>query len=134
EADAAQADLVQAQRVEQLNVMEGHILDVIDLLEAAALPEAGMRGDVNMKMLDRKSTRLNSSHLGISYAVFCLKKKNNQKTTVTPGATASYHTLPVSDTHTVPPVTYQGHDSNSVLHLSAFTCELIMRQILRSHS
>src|SRR5438045_8254047 len=27
-------------------------------------------------LLDRKSTRLNSSHLGISYAVFCLKKKN----------------------------------------------------------
>src|SRR5258705_5617342 len=26
-------------------------------------------------MQDRKSTRLNSSHLGISYAVFCLKKK-----------------------------------------------------------
>src|SRR5205814_8734991 len=26
---------------------------------------------------DRKSTRLNSSHLGISYAVFCLKKKKN---------------------------------------------------------
>src|SRR5437899_6519996 len=31
--------------------------------------------------LDRKSTRLNSSHLGISYAVFCLKKKNMVKTT-----------------------------------------------------
>src|SRR5258705_4060874 len=28
------------------------------------------------KNRDRKSTRLNSSHLGISYAVFCLKKKN----------------------------------------------------------
>src|SRR5258705_12735178 len=28
--------------------------------------------------LDRKSTRLNSSHLGISYAVFCLKKKKNK--------------------------------------------------------
>src|SRR5690554_7154411 len=27
--------------------------------------------------LDRKSTRLNSSHVRISYAVFCLKKKNN---------------------------------------------------------
>src|ERR1035438_10578273 len=27
--------------------------------------------------IDRKSTRLNSSHLGISYAVFCLKKKKN---------------------------------------------------------
>src|ERR1022692_4606703 len=28
-------------------------------------------------LLDRKSTRLNSSHLVISYAVFCLKKKKN---------------------------------------------------------
>src|SRR5436853_2878120 len=31
---------------------------------------------------DRKSTRLNSSHLGISYAVFCLKKKKQIKTKV----------------------------------------------------
>src|SRR2546426_7656808 len=30
------------------------------------------------KMSDRKSTRLNSSHLVISYAVFCLKKKKKQ--------------------------------------------------------
>src|SRR3712207_9024605 len=30
--------------------------------------------------LDRKSTRLNSSHANISYAVFCLKKKTPQKT------------------------------------------------------
>src|SRR3712207_8486064 len=29
------------------------------------------------RALDRKSTRLNSSHANISYAVFCLKKKNN---------------------------------------------------------
>src|SRR5437899_9092122 len=29
--------------------------------------------------LDRKSTRLNSSHLGISYAVFCLKKKTHHR-------------------------------------------------------
>src|SRR5215510_15172815 len=28
---------------------------------------------------DRKSTRLNSSHVAISYAVFCLKKKNNSQ-------------------------------------------------------
>src|SRR5947199_7589729 len=32
---------------------------------------------------DRKSTRLNSSHLGISYAVFCLKKKKKNNTTTT---------------------------------------------------
>src|SRR3712207_7800738 len=31
---------------------------------------------------DRKSTRLNSSHANISYAVFCLKKKNTEKIVV----------------------------------------------------
>src|SRR3712207_7156221 len=34
----------------------------------------GVEGDVQI-LLDRKSTRLNSSHANISYAVFCLKKK-----------------------------------------------------------
>src|SRR3712207_7109112 len=33
------------------------------------------RGDRDHSALDRKSTRLNSSHANISYAVFCLKKK-----------------------------------------------------------
>src|SRR5436853_4886579 len=33
--------------------------------------------------IDRKSTRLNSSHLGISYAVFCLKKKKKKKKKLT---------------------------------------------------
>src|SRR5688572_31508080 len=32
--------------------------------------------------IDRKSTRLNSSHSQISYAVFCLKKKNKKKKTI----------------------------------------------------
>src|SRR5690606_5592068 len=32
------------------------------------------------QLLDRKSTRLNSSHVKISYAVFCLKKKKKKKT------------------------------------------------------
>src|SRR5262245_65309246 len=43
-------------------------------LRDAVVVAAGGRGDVKEE-LDRKSTRLNSSHLGISYAVFCLKKK-----------------------------------------------------------
>src|SRR5688500_20107891 len=34
--------------------------------------------EINPERLDRKSTRLNSSHLVISYAVFCLKKKKVQ--------------------------------------------------------
>src|SRR5262245_64595160 len=39
---------------------------------AASRPSANLPPRL---MRDRKSTRLNSSHLGISYAVFCLKKK-----------------------------------------------------------
>src|SRR3712207_7395979 len=35
----------------------------------------------NRYLLDRKSTRLNSSHANISYAVFCLKKKKKKLTT-----------------------------------------------------
>src|SRR5262245_60494479 len=43
---------------------------------AVAAPDtADFTGRGEPMQLDRKSTRLNSSHLGISYAVFCLKKK-----------------------------------------------------------
>src|SRR5262245_65125673 len=45
---------------------------------------------------DRKSTRLNSSHLGISYAVFCLKKKNNNKKTNQMTNTEKPDTRPVT--------------------------------------
>src|SRR5690554_7684598 len=38
------------------------------------------RGRLFVEPGDRKSTRLNSSHVRISYAVFCLKKKNNINT------------------------------------------------------
>src|SRR3712207_7111711 len=37
----------------------------------------GDRAAAHLREADRKSTRLNSSHANISYAVFCLKKKNN---------------------------------------------------------
>src|SRR5690349_22105206 len=36
---------------------------------------------MNRRRKDRKSTRLNSSHVEISYAVFCLKKKKNKRKT-----------------------------------------------------
>src|SRR2546426_11937601 len=42
--------------------------------QAAKVQRSGLQG-----FLDRKSTRLNSSHLVISYAVFCLKKKKKKK-------------------------------------------------------
>src|SRR2546426_8042244 len=50
-----------------------------------------LHGPVAMVERDRKSTRLNSSHLVISYAVFCLKKK---KTTTQTSLATHITTLP----------------------------------------
>src|SRR5690606_41445079 len=55
--------------------------DIIDPKTGNAYPPNPKRGWSKSKsrikqMIDRKSTRLNSSHVKISYAVFCLKKKN----------------------------------------------------------
>src|SRR2546422_7777525 len=61
---------------------------------ATAAPSAGglfvvhmhaarrLHWDLRLEMEDRKSTRLNSSHGYISYAVFCLKKKNTDILTI----------------------------------------------------
>src|SRR5262245_62539910 len=54
----------------------GVSLSLRTLLAPEDVPVLGWR------IADRKSTRLNSSHLGISYAVFCLKKKNNINNTI----------------------------------------------------
>src|SRR5207253_9488456 len=43
----------------------------------AGAPARAARGLAGGAARDRKSTRLNSSHVAISYAVFCLKKKKN---------------------------------------------------------
>src|SRR2546422_6642354 len=43
-------------------------------------PRCSTHGTTRTSMADRKSTRLNSSHGYISYAVFCLKKKKKNKT------------------------------------------------------
>src|SRR3712207_9000133 len=47
-------------------------------LDAVPQPLQSVHGPVLVE--DRKSTRLNSSHANISYAVFCLKKKKKQHT------------------------------------------------------
>src|SRR5438105_14114522 len=61
-----------------------YTLSLHDALPILAIPRAALhpgRGDPGVDLRshsarDRKSTRLNSSHEWISYAVFCLKKKN----------------------------------------------------------
>src|SRR5690554_399599 len=57
--------------------MNGAVLPIMAFYIVAA-EEQG----VDKKLLDRKSTRLNSSHVRISYAVFCLKKKKKSRRTV----------------------------------------------------
>src|SRR5690554_7709383 len=66
--------------------------------------------------IDRKSTRLNSSHVRISYAVFCLKKKKTKDTTVPSSVTGSY-SRSTRATFSSDPLT---HSTLSSLH--ALTC------------
>src|SRR3712207_9306306 len=54
----------------------GHLADLGALRDAAFLTDHPAEA-VEFAAEDRKSTRLNSSHANISYAVFCLKKKKN---------------------------------------------------------
>src|SRR3712207_7578688 len=60
-------------------VIPGSIREAVKLLDQRRVDfeyDGEMAADV---ALDRKSTRLNSSHANISYAVFCLKKKKKYK-------------------------------------------------------
>src|ERR1022692_4233937 len=64
---------------------------------------------------DRKSTRLNSSHLVISYAVFCLKKK---KKTKTPKQLDPPHTIALCTRHARPPTAaHQAGDTTGLVVL-----------------
>src|ERR1035441_782806 len=72
-------------RADRLSVAVRSAIEVRRVFVVGELPAAGfdstqgragtMVGEMIGPEADRKSTRLNSSHLGISYAVFCLKKK-----------------------------------------------------------
>src|SRR5437899_10028327 len=55
------------------------------------IPTLDMVRVFELPTVDRKSTRLNSSHLGISYAVFCLKKKKIYLNSNVTLSSASFH-------------------------------------------
>src|SRR2546426_8201339 len=56
-------------------------LEALQGLKRRGAPVGLLLADQRMPQIDRKSTRLNSSHLLISYAVFCLKKKKRNRKT-----------------------------------------------------
>src|SRR5262245_64371170 len=70
--EGARAQAADADTYRQLSlfgdIFERLRADYVEKPDDSKLIESAING-----MLDRKSTRLNSSHLGISYAVFCLK-------------------------------------------------------------
>src|SRR5436309_11673456 len=72
-AVAIHGDLSQGQRDRAMQAFRGGSVAVLVATDVAA------RGlDITNVSQDRKSTRLNSSHVKISYAVFCLKKKKKK--------------------------------------------------------
>src|SRR5438445_8611716 len=94
--DAAPRDLhsFPTRRSSDLTARAGGATDLAQRLDRADLAarrldrhERGVRADRGRhgfgidpaQFVDRKSTRLNSSHANISYAVFCLKKKKKKK-------------------------------------------------------
>src|SRR2546426_3036935 len=64
------------------NKLWGWVKPVLKTDETNLINDIGL--DAVMFIRDRKSTRLNSSHLVISYAVFCLKKKIAYRSAVSP--------------------------------------------------
>src|SRR5690554_7512673 len=68
-------------------------ISVVSTASKAATPEtaAPTASTLGARVVDRKSTRLNSSHVRISYAVFCLKKKKKKKTKTTSTIIKSKH-------------------------------------------
>src|SRR2546430_5703215 len=53
--------------------------DLVAVVSNMGAPLVGQERLTDPQTIDRKSTRLNSSHSQISYAVFCLKKKNTSR-------------------------------------------------------
>src|SRR3712207_8158508 len=62
-----------------MRIFYGACLSVSDFFGIYDLTTKGMNYALMSEAEDRKSTRLNSSHANISYAVFCLKKKKKTK-------------------------------------------------------
>src|SRR2546426_7961860 len=80
--DTATTEIYTLSLHDALPILKGGVLPLFagSPDRAARLDQRQQPGRTHRRRRDRKSTRLNSSHLVISYAVFCLKKKKKTKT------------------------------------------------------
>src|SRR2546430_6690383 len=104
---------------------ERQALKLERLQRRAVLPAPRRRGDDTLRLCeprpDRKSTRLNSSHSQISYAVFCLKKKKKNNSISTPpvesrtnsASILAYPSIPLSDTDRIDKHTWRPLQSHT---------------------
>src|SRR5436305_5073951 len=75
------------------SVVDSDDLAIMGIVEVArVLPKFWRAFQTLKREADRKSTRLNSSHVRISYAVFCLKKKKKNKNNKKKNATVKINT------------------------------------------
>src|SRR3712207_7182486 len=76
DSDAQEVEALRGAAAQQALGVEAAVGHAEEVVEGVAEDETGLTRLVG----DRKSTRLNSSHANISYAVFCLKKKKEDPT------------------------------------------------------
>src|SRR2546429_2877957 len=99
----------------------------VDVSAFQTLPRVGIAGRV---YTDRKSTRLNSSHGYISYAVFCLKKKKKHKNRDDPMPQAVTST-PACAVASAPPhldaLRLASRPLHALRHAAAWSCDAIAR-------
>src|SRR5690625_5765966 len=81
------ATLIHAEQINSIDLSDYQVLilpsgSYSQVLDSSAIEKIGAW--TGSGGTDRKSTRLNSSHVAISYAVFCLKKQNHYTTIIPP--------------------------------------------------
>src|SRR5258705_5972327 len=95
--DTATTEIYTLSLHDALPISAGYTATFLPHPAAIGTPAGTITLEYDAARQDRKSTRLNSSHLGISYAVFCLKKKKKKKKNHNHSQHHVVHSLQIND-------------------------------------